>query len=577
MAQHACRDDIALVAAALDAAVSHLVRSSALPDPDVASPEADGEHYVSHIECLGRVSAATKTLRNACASGSAAQTEIADLALPSLQRFLLWDIGHATGGPGWEAALAGARRLVWQCFANLSAGNAACKVLWWAAVATNPHVVEASLLAARSDDALAGIVAHVFFNAICSQTDADAVAASAHLVQLSGDKRLLRNLISLAQSSTAAVEWLGLIIEQFGSAGLIRQLIAAAVSGVPLVKLRSRRREPSTPEETTECSTTVPTPVAPVFTAELLLLIRLFQTADSAEKLLSAVNFNDGAAHAALDDFGALVELLDSFCSAAVKISMASSPLSSCSDSSASARELLALPAVLAAADGIADNISDALAACDAPCSSQCRDTTTRPASLVSAPSSIATAARSSLCFALYEVISLLHALTPIQITPLPARSARETAAAAADADLLVSAPLSAAIPTAPPGLRASLCRLIALACYRDKGAATVVRESRVMLSPACGVANDGSTATSMRSERGFVSGVFIMLNQCTMDAANPTLREWALLAVKHMCDALPETIPSDIERLKSGRIADAPELQALGVTAASTTVGEPL
>ena len=95
-----------------------------------------------------------------------------------------------------------------------------------------------------------------------------------------------------------------------------------------------------------------------------------------------------------------------------------------------------------------------------------------------------------------------------------------------------------------PAGLRSALCRLVALASFRDPHVAAVVLGA------------------------GGGTGVRVVLSQCAMDAANPTLREWGLLAVRNLCEALPGPggVPAEVERLKAAGVTAAPELGALGV-----------
>ena len=60
--------------------------------------------------------------------------------------------------------------------------------------------------------------------------------------------------------------------------------------------------------------------------------------------------------------------------------------------------------------------------------------------------------------------------------------------------------------------------------------------------------------------------GVFVVLNQCVITAADPLLREWGLMAVRNLCAASPDRVPALIARLRVERVASAPELGALGV-----------
>lgn len=60
---------------------------------------------------------------------------------------------------------------------------------------------------------------------------------------------------------------------------------------------------------------------------------------------------------------------------------------------------------------------------------------------------------------------------------------------------------------------------------------------------------------------------VGVVLNQCKVDPHHPMLREWALFAVKHLCEDHPG-IQDVIASMKAVSVAQTPELAALGVKA---------
>lgn len=68
--------------------------------------------------------------------------------------------------------------------------------------------------------------------------------------------------------------------------------------------------------------------------------------------------------------------------------------------------------------------------------------------------------------------------------------------------------------------------------------------------------------------------GVGVILNQCKVDPHNPMLREWALLAVKHLTEDHP-SIQEYISSMKAITVAQTPELAALGVKADLTPDGK--
>jgi hypothetical protein len=68
--------------------------------------------------------------------------------------------------------------------------------------------------------------------------------------------------------------------------------------------------------------------------------------------------------------------------------------------------------------------------------------------------------------------------------------------------------------------------------------------------------------------------GVGVVLNQCKVDPHNPMLREWALLAVKHMTED-HVGIQEYISSMQAITVAQTPELAALGVKADLTPEGK--
>lgn len=580
---------------ALDAIVQRLTRGSVHPsEPDAAR---ESEH-----ELLRDAGSAIRVLRNACAAGADSQAFVVRHGVPVMTRLLAWLARQGEGGPGWEASVSLTRRLSWQCFANVIAGNSASQAQWWQVVVVEraDEAVEHALVAARGDPALAGVVIHTIYNCVVDPAGDSAAmraAAMARLAELVASRSLLCSLLALAQGGPAVAESAGLLVLRCVEAGTLGGLMAAAAVGTSIWRLsppppadpRSAparaESEEATPVEAAFAesaaaagvSTALDTrsgggaalrpsaafklpPPPSSMTAELVVLLHLLESCDAA-KWLAAVAADGGSAgaeappprapasisaDAASADFRALVALLASLCDSACDAGKAAAALDS--------RAQLALPVLLTATSVLADSVADGVA-----------DSLPVAASWHVGP---AADSRAAVVAALPLLLALLHELTPLPAPSslLPVGAAAPTPGASDGAALpesgggsdegppMTRVALVPAIPRAscPAGLRSALCRLVALAVYRDAGAAAAVLHA------------------------GGGTGVRVVLSQCAIDAANPTLREWGLLSVRNLCEALPGPggVPGEIEKLKAAGVAAAPELGALGVPATAAAAG---
>lgn len=130
---------------------------------------------------------------------------------------------------------------------------------------------------------------------------------------------------------------------------------------------------------------------------------------------------------------------------------------------------------------------------------------------------------------------------------------------------------------TVPGGTRSSLTRLVALSCAQFPPAAEAVlgrNSSETQGSPAAGTVGgdhaEGNAPPPTPLDEAACAppashGLFTLLNQCVMEAGNPLLREWGLLAVRNLCEASPDVV-SAIASTKAHHAGSAPELAALGV-----------
>lgn len=87
------------------------------------------------------------------------------------------------------------------------------------------------------------------------------------------------------------------------------------------------------------------------------------------------------------------------------------------------------------------------------------------------------------------------------------------------------------------------------------------------MVALACN-AHPASAAAVLAVGPPHGTGVFTLLNQCVMQASDPLLREWALLAIRNLCAVSAEAVEV-IASVKANRAQDTPELAAMGVARA--------
>ena len=532
------------------------------------------------VTLVDRGSGNMKALRNACATGPGAQLCVAREGLPVILRILQWAARREEvyDDTGLEAAVASMRRLCWQCIANATAGNQVCQQIIWETVVIEKRgdALEHALVAARSDAGLAGVVTHLLFNCasdpVSSPDSADASdSAIARVRGLAATPSIMCPLLALVSGSPSAAEWAGLLTLRIVETGHLRELALSAAAGLPLwsfsnvvgVAEATSTRSVSVGEELPEKPTFAPAsflrPLCHQVTAELVVLLHLLEACDAAPWLARA-----GSSPGAASDFAGLVDLLVALCIDAMTASAASSTGLGPEGEHAQSRARLALPALLSAASVLADALADAVVSHDS-------GPDLHPGSAASASSTgddglrAAAEVRAAISVALPSVLALMHGLTPLpspQSADQRAASASARAAAAATAGIgsgesyggeeamVARVALSPGISQSatPAGLRSALCRLVALTSFRDPRVAAVVLGA------------------------GGGTGVRVVLSQCAMDAANPTLREWGLLAVRNLCEALPGPggVPAEVERLKAAGVTAAPELGALGVRGSS-------
>lgn len=81
-------------------------------------------------------------------------------------------------------------------------------------------------------------------------------------------------------------------------------------------------------------------------------------------------------------------------------------------------------------------------------------------------------------------------------------------------------------------------------------------------------LANASAHASTVLKDAVLASGALtLVLNSCKVDPQQPMQREWALLAIRHLCDGHAPT-QAFIAQLKAIAVVDSPELAALGVKA---------
>ncbi|RYG52716.1 hypothetical protein EON67_00535 [archaeon] len=159
----------------------------------------------------------------------------------------------------------------------------------------------------------------------------------------------------------------------------------------------------------------------------------------------------------------------------------------------------------------------------------------------------------SALVHAALAASALLAAVTPAAPPAAAVAAATHTTSASASPAApgrATAAAIAAATPAAsltrdtfcPAGARTALTRLLSVLLYLDPAVGDALSRAQ---QPAYGLA--------------------AILAQCKIDAAEPLVREWGLLAVRNGC-AASDAVRATIEGFKDVTLASAPELAALGV-----------
>jgi Spinocerebellar ataxia type 10 protein domain len=115
-----------------------------------------------------------------------------------------------------------------------------------------------------------------------------------------------------------------------------------------------------------------------------------------------------------------------------------------------------------------------------------------------------------------------------------------------------------------PDNARSSFMRFLAVLSSKNEAFIEIFLANNDCLLPNSGItlveSENGSNEQSCR-----ISNLYILLNQCVIDPRSPTIREWALMCIRNICE-ISEAARNAIGQLKQVHLNQAPELQALGV-----------
>lgn len=596
---------LAVVAERLERRFAVLLGGDKLVDPDAPAAAAAAAAAVSADSSFDTALAATGCLRltrTACVDCPAVQMEVVSTGIA--QRVCAYlgreavvareeeAAGGAGGGggagPGWHAAMQGLRRMAWQALSNTAAGNVDAQAALWPLLTTpqrspsfgSPAVAAVTAAAERAADdreAAAAAVGTVY-TSLCSGDEAGA----ARLLALVGDGSLLLPLLraavagrpgeerllghkgqgqgqgvaaAAAATSTAdlpqepgedpLLEWLHLLVRLVVSRSLTSTAVRTACGGLALSDFSATAAAASSSSAAAAASSAATADAAATATAaavtaaaapdvrvttELIILLRLIEAAigpvaeEERERERAGDREAGGSSGGALAaTAAALVAILPSLCD------------------QASAELAPADPALLST--GLAQEAAFAAVGALADCLHAVGEASSDAAAAV--PATTATAAAAT-------------------ATAAEAEAAAAAAATTATALLPIAAPMLACIP---PALTL-LSKLTPAGTGTKRGANSGLgpvglRTALLRLLGAVSSCLPSAAAEAMLA----TGGVLLLLNQCRLDDRNPLLREWALLCVRNLC-AASGGVQEEIRRLKASAVVDAPELEAMGVSA---------